>query len=134
MPAASFLFLLLEKLGFTGAESLLGSMLFLTGYFPAVLATTPLVDAWAYAFLAMGLYALLAKRPGLLLLAFTLGLFNKEPVFLLPLAAALLPAPAVERRRQALLFLPPLAAYLVFRFAIYPAPEAMAEYSYQSAY
>ena len=124
----------LEKLGFSGAESLLGSMLFLTGYFPVVRATTPLVDAWAYAFLAMGLYALLARRPALLILAFTLGLFNKEPAFLLPLAAALLPGPADERRRQALLFLPPLALYLVFRFVIYPAPEALAEYSYQGAY
>lgn len=132
--AGLYLFLLLDELGFTGTEGLVGSTLFLTSYYPALVATTPLVDAWAYAFLAMGLYALLAKRPGLLILAFTLGLFNKEPIFLLPLAAVMLPALNEERRRWALLFLPPLTVYLLFRLVAYPAPVALAEFSHQGAY
>ena len=105
--AASFLFLLAERLGLSSSESLLGAVLFLSSYFPGFLATTPLADAWSYAFLAMGFFALASDRPVLFLASFALGLANKESILLLIPAALLTPAKARSRWTNVALNLAP---------------------------
>ena len=80
--AAGCLFLMMRAMRYSSLECLLGGFLFLTMYFPIRTATLPLVDAWAYAFLAAGLLTLLHPRPLLLGLIFALGIFTKETILL----------------------------------------------------
>jgi hypothetical protein len=119
--AALFLFLVLGQFGFGALESLLGSLLFLLCHLPSAGSLDPLVDAWGYACLAAGLWGLLTRRWGLVAAAFAIGLFNKETIALLPIAALLLGG--WSRRERAILagcFVPAAILYGLFRFVAFP--------------
>jgi len=122
--AAWFLFLLMGDLGFSTVEALLGGMLFLCSMPPLTIGTLPLVDAWAYALLAGCLLALLRRQWVALCLLFALGALTKETIFLVPLAALLLPSSRADRLRQALCLAPVLVGYAAFRLALAP-PEPL---------
>ena len=132
--AAWFFLLLLGELGFGPWECLAGSLLLLVSYYPVSLGTAPLAEAWAWASLAAGLWALLAGRWWLLGAAFALGLFNKESALLVPLAAALLPWSRNDRVRLAVCFVPTLAIYAGFRFALAPDGTLGASVGWHVAY
>ena len=119
--AAWFLLLLMEALGFGSWQSLVGSLLFLGSFFPLFSTTLPRVDAWAYAFLAGCLWALLAGRPMVLFALFSLGIFTKETILLVPLAVMLLRQSRKARVIQLAGLLPGLVAYFVFRVLLFPA-------------
>lgn len=108
-----------ELVGLSFAEALLGSMLFFTSFPVVNFGGTPMVDAWAYAFLLLGLIAAVRGSVAGVLVATLVGLFAKETMMLLVPAILLLPAP--RGRRLALLgaMLPGLAAYGVFRWGVY---------------
>lgn len=112
-------------------EGLLGGLVFLTTYHAIKIATLPLIDAWAYAFLAGSFLALIRRRPVLLGLLFGAGIFTKETTLLVIPAALLLGRPRAERLTLVACCLPGLAAYLVFRWVLYPQDWAL--YSVESA-
>jgi hypothetical protein len=129
--AALFVLLLMDAMGFGSWEGVVGGLLFLTSFFPLNTATLPLTDAWAYAFLAGSLYALVARRYVLLVVLFSLGLFTKETVLIVPAAALLLKQPRSGRVAQLACFVPGALAYLVFRVFLFPSEAEM--YSMESA-
>jgi hypothetical protein len=119
--AAWFLFLMMLRLGFSAPESVIGGALFLCCLQPLTIGTLPLVDAWSYALLAGCLFALVRGRLSLLFALFSVGLFTKETILLVPVAALLLPASRRDRMRQLAAFAPALVAYLLFRLVWFPA-------------
>ncbi len=132
--AAWFLLLLMIELGFGPWECLAGSLLLLGSHYPVYLGTAPLADAWAWASLAAGLWALLTRRWWLLAVGFAAGLFNKESALLLPMAAALLPWSRAERMRLLLCFVPTLGAYAWFRLTLAPDGALLAPPGWHTAY
>jgi hypothetical protein len=118
--AAFYLFRLMGAMGFACAESLLGGVLFLCSFPALTHATLPLVEAWAYAVLAGGLYALVQRNHLLLFVLFTVGMFTKETTVLVAAASLLLPAPRTVRAKQWLCFAPALLAYAFFRYSLLP--------------
>jgi len=121
--AASWLFRILRHLGMGPFEALAGGLLFLGSLVPVTQGTLPLVDAWAYALLAGCLLALLSKQRLLLVALFSVGVFVKETIFLVPLAAWLLDDEWKARGRRLLEFAPATLAYAVFRFVLVPADQ-----------
>ena len=119
--AAWFLFLLMAALGFAPPESVIGGVLFLCCLQPLTIGTLPLVDAWAYALLAGCLFAVVRNDLLSLFLLFSVGLFTKETILLVPLASLLLPATRASLLRRLLVFVPALLAYLAFRLLWFPA-------------
>jgi hypothetical protein len=119
--AAWFLLLLMDAMGFEPWQSLVGSLLFLGSFQILLAATLPRVDAWGYAFLVGCLWALVSGRPVLLLAMFSLGMFNKETILLVPLAVLLLKQPRRARIVQFGCLIPGLVAYFVFRVLLLPA-------------
>lgn len=129
--AAWFLMRMMDAMGFGPWQSWLGGLLFLGSHFPLTTATLPVADAWAYAFLAGCLYAVLTRRHVLLAVLFCLGIFTKEPVLIAPLAAFLVRQPWRPRVAQLCAFIPGALAYLVFRVFLFPAEVEL--YSVSSA-
>jgi hypothetical protein len=109
-----------EALGFTTLEGLLGALLFYTSFTVVNFAGTPLVDAWAYAFLMLGLVAALRGSMAWLLVAALVGMLAKETTLLLVPAVLLLGGPPRTVARKLLALLPGVIVYLVFRFVFYP--------------
>jgi hypothetical protein len=132
--AAWFLLLLMIQLAFGPWECLAGSMLLLASYYPVAIGTAPFAEAWAWASLTAGLWALATGRWWTLALAFAVGVFNKESALLLPVAAALLPATRGERIRQLLCFIPTLALYAWFRISLLPDESPLGPPGSHSAY
>jgi hypothetical protein len=118
--AAWFLLLLMDAMGFDPWQSLVGSLLLLGSYLSLASATLPRVDAWAYAFLAGSLWAIVRQRPLLLFALFSLGMFTKETTLLVPLAVLLLRQPGKARIVQLGCLVPALLAYFVFRILLLP--------------
>ncbi len=110
--AAFFMFLLLRRLQYTDTESILGGMLLLALLPVAAWSTLPMTDALGYAFLTMCLWALAADRPGWLVVAFALGLLQKETILIVPLAALLMPS---NKGKWMAVVAVPLVLYLGYR-------------------
>jgi len=111
---------LCELLGLGLGQGLLGALLFYTS-FPVVNgAGAPLVDAWAYAFLLMGLVAALRGSLLGLAIASAVGMFAKETTLLLVPAILLLDRPPAVKFRQLAAMLPGVGLYAVFRFLLFP--------------
>ncbi len=109
-----------EALGFTTLEGLLGALLFYTSFPVVNFGGTPMVDAWAYAFLLLGLLAALRGSLAWLLVASLVGMLAKENMLLLVPAVILLGGPRIAVARKLLALLPGLVVYAVFRFALFP--------------
>ena len=129
--AAWFLLLLMDATGFDPWQSLVGGLLFLGSFIPMTTATLPRVDAWAFAFLAGSLWAVVRGRPRILFVLFSLGMFTKETTLLVPLAVLLLKQPRKARVVQLACLAPALLAYFVFRVLLFPAERPL--YSVASA-
>jgi hypothetical protein len=110
-------------LGFAPVESLLAALLFYTAFPVVNYGGTAMVDPWGYAFLVLGLLAIRRDQPGVLLFAGVAGMFAKETTALLVPAALLMPRGAAQVRWRVAALLPGLAAYAIFRFALYPGGD-----------
>lgn len=121
--AATFVFQIVRQLGMAPFEALAGGLLFLGSLQPMTQGTVPLVDAWSYALLAGCLLALLRKQRLLLVALFSVGVFVKETIFLVPLAAWLLDDSWNARWRHGMEFAPATLAYAVFRFILVPSEQ-----------
>jgi hypothetical protein len=108
-----------ELLGLASHEAMLAAFLFFTSFPVVNFGGTPMVDAWAYAFLLMGLIAALQGSVAGVLVATLVGLFAKETSLLLAPAILLLAHP--PRRKAALLLamLPGVVAYSIFRWGFF---------------
>jgi hypothetical protein len=97
--------------------ALLGAVIFLTCR--ASLQSAPLVDASSFFFLLLGMWAILRRRPLLLLMAMLVGVFAKETtLFLWPL---LWLADHIAMRQKLILsalLIPGTFAYLIWRFVL----------------
>jgi hypothetical protein len=130
--AGFFLYLLGRALRLTSSESLLGSYLFFTAFFVVNYGGVPLVDSLSWAFLTLGIYAAVTDRYLLLFLAFTIGMFAKETNILIPVAVLLLSDSRRVKLAKALLCLPGIAGYGIFRLCILPT-DAWVNYGLASA-
>ncbi len=109
-----------EALGFTTLEGVLGALLFYTSFPVVNFAGTPMVDAWAYAFLLLGLLAALRGSLAWLLVASLVGMLAKETTLLLVPAVLLLGGPPRTVARKLFALLPGVVIYAVFRFVLFP--------------
>jgi hypothetical protein len=109
-----------EALGFTTLEGLLGALLFYTSFTVVNFAGTPMVDAWAHAFLLLGLVAALRGSLAWLFVASLVGMMAKETTLLLVPAVLLLGGPRRAVTSKLLALLPGVIVYAVFRFVLYP--------------
>lgn len=103
---------------FEAPWSLLGALLFYTS-FPVVNgAGAPMTDAWAYAFILLGLVAAVRGSMVWLMLASLVGMFAKETTLMLvPAVLLLADAPRVKLRKLAAL-VPGIVVYVIFRQAL----------------
>jgi hypothetical protein len=108
-----------ERIGLASYEALLAAFVFFTSFPVVNFGGTPMVDAWAYAFLLLGLLMALRGSVMGVALATLAGLFAKETMVLLAPAILLLPMPGRRRVRLLLAMLPGLAAYGVFRWGFF---------------
>jgi len=111
---------LCQSLGLTAPEGLLGALLFYTSFPVVNSAGTPMVDAWAYAFLLLGLIAAVRGSLTWLLVASLVGMLAKETTLLLVPAVLLLGGPLRAMVRKLLALLPGVIVYATFRFVLYP--------------
>lgn len=109
-----------EALGFTTLEGLLAALLFYTSFTVVNFAGTPMVDAWAHAFLLLGLVAALRGSLAWLLVASLVGMMAKETTLLLVPAVLLLGGPRRAVTAKLLALLPGVIVYAVFRFVLFP--------------
>jgi hypothetical protein len=79
-----------------------------------------MVDAWAHAFLLLGLVAALRGSYAWLFVASLIGLFAKETTLLLVPAVLVLGGTARSKAARLLALLPGVLVYAVFRFVLYP--------------
>jgi preprotein translocase subunit Sec61beta len=118
--AGMLLIALCESFGFSAAWSLLGALLFFTSFTVVNFGGAPMVDAWAWAFLLMGLVAAVRGSLGALALACLAGMFAKETTLLLVPAVLLLAERPREKLWKLAALVPGLVAYAVFRHAVAP--------------
>ena len=111
---------LCELFGFGLLESLLAALLFYTSFPVVNFGGTPMVDAWGYAFLLLGLLGAIRGSLPLLFVASLVGMFAKETTLLLVPAIAVLAVPVRVKALRLLVLAPGIAAYAVFRFALHP--------------
>ena len=112
------LFYFLLSLDLSFYESLIGILLFYTARPVIQSAGAPMVEASAYFFLILCLYAIRLKNLLLLTLGFSIGLFAKETTFLiLPVVFF---SELKNRIKAIFLLFPGIAIYLIFRFYIHP--------------
>lgn len=112
--------MLCGSLGFSMREGLLAAFLYYTSFPVINSAGTPMVDAWAHAFLLLGLVAALRGSLPWLSVASLVGMFAKETTLLLVPAVLVLDAPARSKLTRILVLLPGVLAYAVFRFVLVP--------------
>ena len=128
--AATALRSLASQLSRSSRGGWLASVFFITSFYPLTAGTLPMVEAWSYAWLALGLIALLKRQHLALAIAISLGLLCKETTLLLLPAALLLPSNRKQRVEQALALLLPTVGYLLFRRFGFPASAPL--YSVES--
>lgn len=118
--AGYVLYLLALQFGFSLYESILTSLLYFVSFPTVNYTVTPLVDALAHAFIAVGLYCVLRQKTWILAMVFALGMFAKETTILVFLSIPLL----YGIKRQTLILastcVPGLIGYAVFRFLLFP--------------
>ena len=133
LAATGFLlFLLCSSLRFSDMESILASYLFFTSFFVVNYGGVPLVDAFAYFFLILGILAALKNWDLLLFLSVGLGMFEKETTVLILIAVILMRDPLKSKLKKIFLCLPGILAYVVFRLIILPTDVGF-NYSFSSA-
>lgn len=103
---------------FEAPWGLLGALLFYTSFTVVNGAGAPMADAWAYAFIVLGLLAAVRGSLPWLFVACLVGMFAKETTLMLvPAVLLLADAPGVKLKKLAAL-VPGIALYLVFRHAV----------------
>ena len=112
--------LLCLALGFGTWESLVGSLLFMTGFTVVNFGAAPMVDALSFCFLAAAILCVLRGWNTGLLLAVLVGMFARETTAYVLVPILSLAGPPRTRIRNALLCLPGIAAYLLFRLVLRP--------------
>jgi hypothetical protein len=111
---------LCQLLGFPLLQGLLGALLFYTSFPVVNYAGAPMVDAWAYAFMLLGLVAVLRGSLAWLAIASILGMLAKETTLIVIPALLLLDRRPMAKVQQLAAMLPGIAFYLVFRLVLYP--------------
>jgi len=121
LAVAGFLLVMLcESLGFGTRDGLLAAFLYYTSFPVINTGGTPMVDAWAHAFLLLGLVAVLRGAHPWLFVASLFGMLAKETTLLLVPAVLILHEPARSKATKLLALLPGVLVYAVFRFVLYP--------------
>ena len=110
------LFYFLKNYGFNIQESLIGSLMFYSARPVIQQAGDPMVDASAYFFLILCLYAIQREYILMFLIGFFFGLLSKESVFLA--LFALIFSNKKSKLKIVVLTLPLIVAYLFFRHAL----------------
>lgn len=116
--AAGCLFALLGLWGFAPSERLIGSLLFLTAFYVVNWATTPMVDAAAYAFLTAALWCALTQRGPALCAVVCVGMFAKETLVLSVPLVLLLVRERAQAWRLCAWCAPGMLAYAIFRLQL----------------
>ncbi len=116
MTGILFFYFLLQ-LDFSTWESLLGMLLFYTARPVVQHSGIPMLEAAGYFFLLLCVYAILREYYIMFAVAFLIGVFAKETVFL-ALPAVLL-SEQKHKARLIFLLLPGFIAYYTFRFHLY---------------
>ncbi len=112
--------MLCEALGFAAWEGVLAAFLYLTAFPVVNFGGTPLDEAWAHAFLLLGLVAAVRGSVPWLAAASLVGMFAKETTLLLVPAVVVLAGPLRVKLRNLVALAPGIALYAVFRFVLYP--------------
>lgn len=119
--AAFFLLNFIRDFDFSLGESLLGSLFFITSFYVANFATTPLVDAWGYALLMAGVYFGINRSWLLYGFTISLGAMTKETTLL---ALVFVIAFHIDNKRVImrgiLATLPGLIIYFLLQIVILP--------------
>lgn len=112
------LYAYLRRLGFAVWQGMAGTLLFYTAFPVVVYGASPLVDAWAYAFLALGFLCIVTQAAWPLAIVFFLGVLTKETTLLLLLGIIfLVPVPS-DRWRLLAACVPGLLAFLGVRLLL----------------
>jgi len=107
-------------LGFGTRDAVLAAFLYYTSFPVINSGGTPMVDAWAHAFLLLGLLSALRGSHAWLFVASLVGMFAKETTLLIVPAVLLLDLPWRSKATRLLAVLPGVIAYAVFRFVLVP--------------
>ena len=108
---------LCESFGLAAPWGMLGALLFLTSLTVVNSAGAPMTDAWAYAFLLLGLVAAIRGSMAWLSLASLVGMFAKETTLLLVPAVLLLADPPRAKLMKLAALIPGVVGYAIFRHA-----------------
>ncbi len=111
---------LCEAFGLEAPWAVLGALLFYTSFNVISFAGAPMVDAWAYAFLLLGLLA--AVRGSLIWLAVAclVGMLAKETTLLLVPSVLLLADPRRAKLMKLAALIPGVVVYAAFRRTVSP--------------
>lgn len=118
--AGLLMFALGAALGFTSGEAILATFLFYTSFPVVNYGGTPMVEAWGYAFLLLGLVAALRRSHPGLFVASLFGMLAKETTILLVPAVLLLPDRPARKATALLALFPGILVYALFRLVLYP--------------
>jgi hypothetical protein len=109
-----------EVLGFSAAECLVGSLLFMTGFAVGNTAVAPMTDALGYFFLGAAILCVLRGWHVGLFLTVLIGMLAKETTAYVLVPILTLKDTAAGRLRKALLCLPGILGYVYFRKVLFP--------------
>lgn len=112
------LYAFVRRLGFSALEGVVGALLFYTAFPVVVYGASPLVDAWAYAFLALGFLCIVTRAVWPLVIVFLLGMLTKETTLLLLLGIFFLVPAAAGRWRLLAACVPGLLVFLGLRWLL----------------
>lgn len=112
------LFFLLCSFAFTSTEALVGCLFFYTSFYVVTDAGAPLVDAWAYAFIAWGLLCIRYELVVPEALVFTIGMLEKETAILILVCGLLMACNRSEAAKQFGICLPGVLIYVAFRLLL----------------
>jgi len=116
------LFIFLIKLNYNKYKSLIGSLIYLGSFYSINWTVLPLVDAWAHAFLMLGIVAVYNKWNLALMFTMIVGMFAKETTALVVFTIPLFSRNTKLIRNQFLIALPGLLGYFLFRLVFYNSP------------
>ncbi|MHB8624647.1 MAG: hypothetical protein ACYDEO_00435 [Aggregatilineales bacterium] len=109
--------------------ALLGAVIFLTSRVNVQSGGAPMVDPSSFFFLLLGMYAIIRRNTWMLFISCTLGVFAKETTLLLWPMLWLADLQWRRKGLYSLVLLPGTAAYMVFRYIIYPDPSGASFFS-----
>lgn len=112
------LYSFVRRLGFSALEGVAGALLFYTAFPVVVYGASPLVDAWAYAFLALGFLCIITQAVWPLAVVFVLGMLTKETTLLVLLGILFLVPGGSSRRRLLAACVPGLLVFLGLRWLL----------------